>query len=205
MITSMFKIISVTNRHLCREAFDLRIKKIAESGADAIILREKDLQEYDYLLLAQNTLAACKGTAAQCILHGFPHIARDLGSNALHLPLPVLRNLPQKEKEKFHILGSSCHSLSDVREAEALGCTYVTLGHIFATDCKKGLPPRGLSFLESVCQESKLPVYAIGGITRENVTSVRDAGASGACIMSGFMVCEDPAAELKAFRQALKM
>ncbi len=204
MTTSMFKIISVTNRHLCREPFDLRIRKIAEGGADAVILREKDLPESEYLLLAQNALAACKGTATQCILHSFSHTAQDLGSNALHLPLSALRILSQEEKAKFHTLGASCHSLSDVKEAEALGCTYVTLGHIFATDCKKGLPPRGLSFLESVCRESKLPVYAIGGITRENLVSVRDAGASGACIMSGLMVCEDPAAELKALRQALE-
>ncbi len=172
---------------------------------DAVILREKDLQESDYLLLARNALAACKGTTAQCILHSFPHTAQDLRRcNALHLPLSALRILPQEEKERFPTLGASCHSLSDVQEAEALGCTYVTLGHIFATDCKKGVPPRGLSFLESVCWESKLPVYAIGGITRKNLVSVRDAGASGACIMSGLMVCEDPAAELNALRQALK-
>ncbi len=200
----MFKIISVTNRHLCREPLDLRIRKIAESGVDAVILREKDVQESDYLLLAQNALAACKDTAARCILHSFPHTAQDLGCNALHLPLSVLRNLAQKEKERFYTLGSSCHSLSDVQEAKELGCTYVTLGHIFATDCKKGLPPRGLSFLESVCRESKLPVYAIGGISRENLASVRDAGASGACIMSGLMVCEDPTTEVKALRQTLE-
>ena len=36
-------------------------------------------------------------------------------------------------------------------EAERLGATYVTAGHIFTTDCKKGLPPRGLDFLKNVC------------------------------------------------------
>lgn len=198
----MFKLISVTNRHLCREPLAQRIRKIAEAGANAIILREKDLSESEYLLLAEAALAACKGTDTQCILHSFP--SAQLQTKAIHLPLPILRSLSREERERFTTLGASCHSLSDVQEAADLGCTYVTLGHIFATDCKKGLPPRGLPFLEAICRKSELPIYAIGGISPENLASVRDAGAAGACIMSGLMVCESPAAELKALRQALK-
>ena len=49
-------------------------------------------------------------------------------------------------------------------EAERLGATYVTAGHIFTTDCKKGLPPRGLDFLKNVCDAVTIPVYGIGGI-----------------------------------------
>lgn len=198
----MFKLISVTNRHLCREPLDQRVRKIAEAGANAIILREKDLSEAEYLLLAENALAACKGTDTQCILHSFP--SAQLQATAIHLPLPILRSLSREEREGFTTLGASCHSLSDVQEAADFGCTYVTLGHIFATDCKKGLPPRGLPFLETICRKSELPIYAIGGISPENLASVQDAGAAGACIMSGLMVCEAPAVELKALRQALK-
>ena len=68
-----------------------------------------------------------------------------------------------------------------------LGASYVTGGHIFATDCKKGVPPRGLDFLKAVCSSVNIPVYAIGGINGDNINSVLNAGASGACIMSGLM------------------
>lgn len=50
------------------------------------------------------------------------------------------------------------------KEAEQLGASYLTAGHIYATDCKRGLPPRGLGFLKEVCREVSIPVYGIGGI-----------------------------------------
>lgn len=62
-----------------------------------------------------------------------------------------------------------------------------TLGHIFATQCKPGLPPRGLALLKEVCTHSPIPVYAIGGITLANLPQVLEAGAAGGCMMSGFM------------------
>ena len=76
-------------------------------------------------------------------------------------------------------------------EAQALGCTYITAGHVFETDCKKGLPGRGLDFLRNVCAAVDIPVYGIGGIDADNIALVRDTGASGACLMSSLMMSED--------------
>ena len=95
-----------------------------------------------------------------------------------------------QEKSHFQIIGASCHSLEEAKEAQNLGCTYITAGHIFLTDCKKGLPGRGLPFLEEICKTVRIPVYAIGGISSQNMESVRKTGAAGACIMSGFMRCK---------------
>ena len=98
-------------------------------------------------------------------------------------------------------MGTSCHSLDDVLEAAKLGCSYVTLGHIFPTGCKPGLPPRGVEFLTQVCRASPLPVYAIGGIGPENVAQVKQAGAAGACVMSGLMTASDPARLVRQLRK----
>ena len=76
-------------------------------------------------------------------------------------------------------------------EAQALGCTYITAGHVFETDCKKGLPGRGLAFIQKVSAAVEIPVYAIGGIAPSNVSQVKAAGASGVCLMSSLMVSED--------------
>ena len=186
----MCKIICVTNRKLCREDFFDRIEKIASARPHRIILREKDLSESEYETLAKQVLEICKRQGANCILHSFYETAIKLGCKKIHLPLHILRELPEVNKAYFDVIGSSVHSADEAREAEKLGCTYITAGHIFATDCKKGLAPRGLDFLQNVVNAVDIPVFGIGGIGADNVQSVADI-AYGACIMSGFMTCDD--------------
>ena len=202
MIISMSDILCVTNRALCGEDFLSRVDKIAACAPRAILLREKDLSEEEYTALARQVLAVCAAHRTTCILHGFVRPALLLKAEAFHAPLPVLRNMEKADREHFAILGASCHSPEEAREAERLGCTYITAGHIFATDCKKDLPPRGIAFLRAVCAAVSLPVYAIGGICAQNVAAVRACGAAGACVMSGAMMCEEPKAYFENLEKA---
>lgn len=195
----MSDILCITNRGLCKEDFLTRIEKIAEAHPAGIVLREKDLSEKEYRKLAADVLTICRKREVSCILHNFTETAKELKCSALHLPIPALRMLSAEERTRFSTLGASCHSVEEAMEAERLGCTYITAGHIFATDCKKGLPGRGLAFLRDVCENVSIPVYAIGGICAENYGEVRKTGASGACVMSGVMVCEDVRTYLAAF------
>ena len=182
----------MTNRKLVRGDFLERLKEIARQRPAGILLREKDLTPEEYRKLAREVQSICKKAGVPCILHSFTGVAEELEADALHLPLPLLRKLPGEDRGRFRQLGASCHSVADAREAQSLGCTYITAGHIFDTDCKRGLPGRGLDFLREVCGAVTIPVYAIGGITAENVAQVRQAGAAGACVMSGAMTCADP-------------
>ena len=116
-----------------------------------------------------------------------------------HLPLHILREMTAEQKGAFRVIGASCHSVEEAVEAQGLGCMYITAGHVFETDCKKDLPGRGLDFLKAVCGSVSIPVYAIGGISAGNLCAVRGAGASGACVMSGLMRCEDPKTYLASF------
>lgn len=194
-------ILSVTNRKLCREKFLDRIEKIAAAHPAGIILREKDLSEKEYRNLAEQVLEICRKQETQCILHCFCDTAIELGCDAVHLPLSVLMNMDPEKRKKFRIMGASCHSGEDAVMAEKMGCTYITVGHIFDTDCKKGLPGRGLEFLKQVCQRVSVPVYAIGGITGTDMKKIRRTGALGACVMSGLMTCEDPKEYLEGFKE----
>ena len=196
----MSDIIVITNRSLCREDFPARIEKIALAHPTAIILREKDLSEKEYKSLAAQVLEICNNHGVRCILHSFPEAAAELNCSALHMPLHRLSLLSSEERASFKVLGASCHSVEDAKEAERLGCTYITAGHIFDTDCKKGLPGRGLNFLKEVCQSVTIPVYAIGGISADKVALIRESGAKGACVMSGAMTCEDVQKYLGEFR-----
>ena len=137
--------------------------------------------------------------------NGTRTLSLELGHDAIHLPLPLLRELSAESQKHlqsqnstisqnfhvtdFHRIGTSVHSVEDAMEAERLGATYVTAGHIFTTDCKKGLPPRGLDFLKNVCDAVTIPVYGIGGIKfdPQQWNSLKKQGACGGCIMSGMM------------------
>ena len=186
----MSDLICITNRKLCSNNFSDQIEMIASAHPKAIVLREKDLSEKEYEQLARQVMQICQKHGTQCILHSFSNVATALGATAVHMPLPLLQKMTPQEKSHFQIIGASCHSLEEAKEAQDLGCTYITAGHIFLTDCKKGLPGRGLPFLEEICKAVRIPVYAIGGISSQNLESVRKTGAAGACIMSGFMRCK---------------
>ncbi len=166
-----------------------------------IILREKDLCESEYRELAGRVLEICRRHRTRCILHSFTAAAAELKCDALHLPFPLLRALADQTKAAFQTLGASCHSVEEAAEAEALGCTYITAGHIFDTECKSGLPGRGIDFLRRICGSVSIPVYAIGGIDAGRIAAVRSAGAAGGCVMSGAMVCENVREYFAAFEE----
>ena len=181
------KVIAVTNRHLCRNDFLDQIKTITGHKLHALILREKDLREEDYRKLAAQVLDICESSGVPCILHTYWETARALGWDRVHLPLGVLETMPEAQKQYFSCIGVSVHSKEQARQAVALGADYLTAGHVFETDCKKGLAPRGIDFLKNLCQTVQVPVYGIGGIHPGNIQQVLDAGASGVCMMSEMM------------------
>lgn len=190
MCREEFAIIAVTNRSLSKGNYLEQIKKICEWKPEALILREKDLSEEEYEALARGVLAVCKQYEVPCILHTYARVAEHLGCEYLHLPLPLLRTYVEKGGAgRCKYLGTSVHSAEEAKEAEKLGACYVTAGHIYATDCKKGLPPRGLSYLEEVCDAVNIPVYAIGGIKFDEAQwkELKQCKAVGGCIMSGMM------------------
>ena len=84
-------------------------------------------------------------------------------------------------------IGTSIHSVEDAVFAESHGADYITAGHIFTTDCKKGLPGRGIDWLKSICHAVSIPVYAIGGISDANISMLSDCNIAGYCMMSASM------------------
>ena len=182
----MYKILAITNRKLCKGDFLQQIRKIARSNVEGIILREKDLTEKEYHQLALEVIEICDKYKKRCILHTYIDVAIEMKISNIHLPLSIAKEQCNKIGG-FNMLGISTHSIEDAIEAQRLGATYITAGHIFATDCKKGVPPRGLTYLEEVCNAVSIPVYGIGGITMENAKEVINHGAEGICMMSSLM------------------
>lgn len=193
------RVICVTDRKLCGDGFLSQLGKICAGGISRIILREKDLDEADYSSLAAEAMEICRNYSTPISLHTYINAAAELHAEGIHLTCQSFvenrRNLSD-----FTSVGVSVHSASEAQMCERLGASYVTAGHIFPTDCKKGVPPRGLDYLEEICGGVNIPVYAIGGISPENVRYTVSAGASGVCMMSSLMKSKEPAELIKLMK-----
>lgn len=197
--------IAVTNHRLCRvpggmdptedgcfkpgtklwEAYLDQIRRIVNVKPRAVVLREKDLSPEIYRKLAEEVDQICREQDQMLILNTAPAAAAQLGMRKLHLPMSILRR--EGRPLDAECVGTSIHSVEEVKEAVRLGADYLFAGNIYETDCKKGLPGRGLDFLRQVCMESSVPVYAIGGVNEERLPEILSTGAAGGCMMSGFM------------------
>ncbi|WP_455656896.1 thiamine phosphate synthase [Phascolarctobacterium sp.] len=198
----MFKLLAVTDRASCREAFADRLQHLAASGIDALILRAKELPPQDYLTLASQAQLICQANRLPLILHTYPDACHQLGIFSLQVGYSQLVQQPQL-RTQVQLLGVSVHTLTEARQAAALGADYLIAGHIFVTACKQGLPERGTDFLRAVCDATPLPIYAIGGITPANISRIKKAGAAGACLMSSLMTCHEPALLVRELRREL--
>lgn len=191
-------IIAVTNRLLCKDDFLKQIEQIAINSPHSIILREKDLSPEDYEILAYECLGICNHHNVPLIINSFIKVAQKLKIPNIHLPMDLFSK-HWNELGSFQQIGVSVHSTEEAKLAQNMGATYLIAGHVFQTDCKKGVFPRGVDFLKEVCNTVTIPAFAIGGITSSNANNVLEAGADGICIMSELMTCENPENILKSY------
>lgn len=157
---------------------------------DILIVREKQLSEAEYLRLFRalwQRSREMEGKQAVIIPHTYAAVAEQVGCGFVHLPLPMFREYKEDGRLLGLQAGVSVHSVEEAEAAQALGAAYVTAGHIFATDCKKGVEPRGIGFLNAACAAVSIPVYAIGGIHAGNLPLIWESRAAGACMMSEYM------------------
>ena len=194
----------ISNRKLCKnENLERQIEKIFLAYEKKIILknfeivsltlREKDLDKNEYLNLVEKIYPICKKHKINLILHQNYDLNLDekYMIEGLHLSYEIFKSLNKNIREglikKYKRIGVSIHSLDEAKEVENLGASYVVAGHIFETDCKKGLEPRGLKFIEDLSSALSIPIFAIGGIDEKNSHSVIDSGAFSVCMMSSLM------------------
>ena len=188
----------ITNRRLVKGDFLAQIERVAAMEmADWIIVREKDLRVEEYrTLFAKVARIAHKG-GKKCLAHGriALGVMSELDADGLHLPLDVLREWRAASGRQsggegaVQLVGASAHSAAEIAEAAALGADYATLSPIFATTCKPGAVPLGITALAAVCQKSPIPIFALGGIGRDKLDACIEAGVAGCCMMSALMRC----------------
>ena len=139
-------------------------------------------------------------------VHNFADFALRAGERNLWLPLGVLRGFSAARgaeflRANFKKLVASCHSEAEAREALELGASAICLSHIFATDCKVGLTPKGLNLIRAVRGFYGGEIYALGGITPRNFASVLRAGADRIAVMSPAMAARDASDFIRKFKK----
>lgn len=186
----VLKVMAITNRKLATTNYWDQLEQITASDVDAIVLREKDLSEEEYVEYAKKALRLCNMHDKTCILHHF-------GKAAVRLHIPrfqcSLEYLETHSSLLYYMktLGVSVHTPEEAARAEKLGATYIMASHVFPTDCKKTLPPIGTETVQSICDAVSIPVYALGGVTLQTINQLSTTPVTGVALMSGLMTCND--------------
>ncbi len=157
------------------------IAKNLAAGPDWIQIREKDLSARELFDLVQNVMALPNPRGVKILVNSRVDVSLAAGAAGAHLPAGS--PAPQAWREiapPGFLIGVSCHSVEEVRRAEQEEADYVTFGPVFAPLSKPlGLAPVGLDELARAASAVKIPVLALGGITRENSEQCVAAGAAG--------------------------
>ena len=205
----MFKLCLVTDRKQLYKGMSLeRVVRLAvKNGADAVMLREKEIEDASCLLALAEKIKKASGKA-KFIVNARCDIALAVKASGVHLSgtsisIKQARKLLGQKK----LIGKSCHSQKDACLAQKEGADYIILGPLFYTESKakygKPLSCDIISKLKSTGR-FKIPVIGIGGITPENTGEVMKAGASGVAVISGIIKAKDPGKAAKLYRKAIK-
>lgn len=177
----------ITDRHGVNSLLEIIAKNLAE-GVDWIQIREKDLSARELLELVKNALALPNPAGTKVLVNGRMDVALAAGAAGLHLPAG---SIPARTWRGIappgFLIGVSCHTLPEVCGAGNEGADYVVFGPVFAPISKKSdLAARGLDGLAQAVRAVRIPVLALGGVTRENTGACIDAGAAGIAGISLF-------------------
>ncbi|HVG30966.1 MAG TPA: thiamine phosphate synthase [Pyrinomonadaceae bacterium] len=158
------------------------VRAATQARVDLVQLREKLLRPRVLYELASRCAEVARGTGTRILVNDRADIARAAGADGVHL---TTRSLDAATVRRAFgqdlLIGVSAHTLAEARAARDGGADFALFGPVFDTPSKRALgPPAGLAALGEVTRAlSPSPLFAIGGITRENAREVLRAGARG--------------------------
>ncbi len=182
-----FDLYLITDRHQTGgRALEEVLQQACRAGVEAIQLREKDMAAVDLLKLARGLKASLKGV--RIFINDRVDVAVAASADGVHLGQKGLPPDLVKRSFGWLTIGVSTHSLDEALQAQARGADFVTFGPVFHTPSKASYgPPLGLERLREVAERLEIPVFAIGGVNRENIRDVISAGAYGIALISAIM------------------
>lgn len=178
-------------------------KDVFRGGADIIQLRDKISSDSEFLKCAKALRNMTRRYRRMFIINDRVDIARIVGADGIHLGQ---NDMPIKDARKIvgkKIIGISTHSLKEARAAKSSGADYIGIGPIFKSKTREKLIPIGLSVLKTVNKNIDIPVFAIGGISLNNINEVKKIGVNRVAVISSVNRAKNVYSSVKKFKEAL--
>ena len=184
------------------DALMAQVEAAIDGGASIVQLREKHLDEGDFLREAERFVALCRRKGAISIINDNVEIAARTGADGVHvgqedLEAGRVRALLGPDK----IIGVSAHNVEEALAAQAAGADYLGTGAAFVTGTKTNAKPISRETIRAVTAAVDIPVVAIGGITRDNLPELKDCGLDGVAVVSALFAQPDVRAAAEELRR----
>ena len=187
------KIYLVTDEKACLgKDFYACIEEAIKGGVKIVQLREKNISTKDFYEKALKVKEICKNYRVLFIINDRLDIVQAVGADGVHLgqsdmPIEKAREIL---KNKF-LIGATARNVEEAKRAELLGADYIGSGAIFRTNTKDNAKKLEMEELKKIVASVKIPVFAIGGINIDNVSSLKNIGLQGICAVSGILSEKD--------------
>lgn len=191
----------VTNRKIIKskDFYDV-IRDASLGGIDTLILREKDLSYEKLLQMSYKIKEILDKNNIKFIVNGNIEVAKKVQAYGFHTGY---KNFMENTFDFSGVIGVSVHSLTEAIKAQNKGADYLLAGHVYETNCKIGLKPRGEEFIHDIACKINIPLIAIGGINEKNLENVICSGANGVAVMSYIMSSPNPYNSTKLLKNNL--
>ena len=157
-------------------AFLLALEKQLKNGLKLIQLREH-LSEPISIGLSEQVISLVHEYGAKVLLNGDLALARKLGADGVHLPSAELLKLTQKPADLM--VAASCHNALELAYAQKLGLDFVVLSPVKPTKSHEGVEVLGWQKFAQLIENIEIPVYALGGMTPQDLPQALSCGARG--------------------------
>ena len=173
----------ISNRNLCsKEKYIKTIVEAAKNNVEYLILREKDLKYSELEKLYNEIVSELKENNADININSSIELYENYPVYGVHLPYNLFKDLISRgyKFDKNKKIGLSLHSthevieLNKIIESKKIDIDYITLSHIFDTNCKEGLRPKGVDLIKNAKDLTKIKIVALGGILPHNIKQITD-------------------------------
>jgi len=172
---------------------------LLKAGVKIIQYREKNASTRRMLQEANEIKKLCSLYNAVFIINDRLDIAIASDADGIHLGQEDMFIEIAKKMFSGKIIGISVSTEKEAIEAQEKGADYLGAGAVFPTGTKKDSEVIGIKMLEKIINSVKIPVYAIGGITLENLNEIKKYKAYGAAVISGILNSKNPEETAKEF------
>ena len=199
---------AVTDRHWLdgRRLIDV-VRESLDGGVTMVQLREKTLEEGKFLEEAKELQTLCRERGVPFLVNDNVEIAREMNADGVHVGQSDMEAGDVRAKlGPDKIIGVSAQTVEQPILAEQRGADYLGVGAVFHTGSKADAEDVSHETLTAICNAVKIPVIAIGGITRDNVTELSGSGICGIAVISAIFAQKDIVSATKDLKeQTLRM